>query len=179
MKTALDQACNRRRSVLAQLSRGLHVGLRSTSRRGVKWCRLRGDVLLNGCGKDIATYGLREHHVVPFHGKCHIAYVPNGRVLGLSKLARIARDIAGRLQVQEQLTQQIAQAVTREPLGVGVVVECSHMCMCICAGDAALTGSSTVTSASSVPSGRTSGRARTTPTSRWAPARRASFRLYN
>jgi len=97
--------------------------------------------------RDIALYSLCEHHVVPFFGKCHIAYVPKGKVLGLSKLARIAEMYARRLQVQERLTTQIARAVMDavDPQGVGVVVEATHMCMCM--RGARATSSSTVTSA--------------------------------
>jgi len=81
--------------------------------------------------RDITVHSLCEHHMLPFHGKVHVAYVPDGRVVGLSKLARLSDLFSRRLQVQERLTQQIADALMAElaPRGVAVVMECAHMCM--------------------------------------------------
>jgi GTP cyclohydrolase IA len=81
--------------------------------------------------KDIEMYSLCEHHMLPFFGKVHVAYIPNGRIVGLSKVPRIVEVFARRLQVQERLTTQIAQALTDvlQPQGVGVIVEAYHLCM--------------------------------------------------
>ena len=81
--------------------------------------------------KDIEIYSLCEHHMLPFFGKAHIAYIPNGHIVGLSKLPRVVDAFARRLQVQERLTNEIRDCIqnTLNPLGVAVVIECSHLCM--------------------------------------------------
>jgi GTP cyclohydrolase IA len=81
--------------------------------------------------RDIELYSMCEHHLIPFYGRAHVAYIPDGRIVGLSKLPRVVDVFARRLQVQERLTEQIAQALTDilEPKGVGVVVEAYHLCM--------------------------------------------------
>ena len=81
--------------------------------------------------RDIDLYSLCEHHLLPFFGKCHVAYIPDGRVIGLSKVPRIVDVFARRLQVQERLTTQIAETLEAKlhPLGVAVVIEATHLCM--------------------------------------------------
>jgi GTP cyclohydrolase IA len=81
--------------------------------------------------KDIEVFSLCEHHMLPFFGKCHVAYLPNKRVIGLSKIARLVNMFARRLQIQERLTSQIANAIQEKisPEGVGVIVEARHLCM--------------------------------------------------
>jgi GTP cyclohydrolase IA len=81
--------------------------------------------------KDIEMYSLCEHHMLPFFGKVHVAYIPDGRIVGLSKIPRIVDVYARRLQVQEQLTEEIATALSRvlRPQGVGVIIEAYHLCM--------------------------------------------------
>jgi len=81
--------------------------------------------------KDIELYSMCEHHLLPFIGKCHVAYIPTGKVIGLSKIARIVDMYAARLQIQENLTKQIADTVMHaiQPAGVGVIIEAQHLCM--------------------------------------------------
>ncbi len=97
--------------------------------------------------RDIPVYSLCEHHLAPFFGKAYVGYVPNKRILGLSKISRLVEVFSRRLQVQERLTNQIADAMAKhlQPLGVAVVLECRHMCME--SRGVKHAGSSTVTSA--------------------------------
>jgi GTP cyclohydrolase I len=124
-------------------------GLKETPRRVDKALRFLTsgyrtdiDALLNGAlftvdynemviVRDIDLFSLCEHHLLPFFGKCHVAYIPDGRVIGLSKIPRIVDAFARRLQVQERLTSQIARTIEDKvrPLGVAVVVEATHLCM--------------------------------------------------
>jgi GTP cyclohydrolase IA len=81
--------------------------------------------------RDIDFYSLCEHHMLPFFGRCHVAYIPNGKVIGLSKIPRLVEIFARRLQIQERLTNQIAETIKEkiQPLGVAVVMEAAHLCM--------------------------------------------------
>ena len=81
--------------------------------------------------KDIDLYSMCEHHMIPFYGKAHVAYIPNGYITGLSKIARVVEAYSRRLQVQERLTMQIRDCLqeTLNPIGVAVVIEAAHMCM--------------------------------------------------
>ncbi|HEY5327131.1 MAG TPA: GTP cyclohydrolase I FolE [Mucilaginibacter sp.] len=81
--------------------------------------------------KDIEVYSMCEHHILPFFGKAHVAYIPNGHVVGLSKIPRVVDVFARRLQVQERLTNEIRDCIqdTLQPYGVGIVIECRHLCM--------------------------------------------------
>jgi GTP cyclohydrolase I len=81
--------------------------------------------------RDIEVYSMCEHHMLPFFGRCHVGYIPSGKVIGVSKLPRIVDAFARRLQLQERLTKQIANTIKRvlDPIGVGVVIEARHLCM--------------------------------------------------
>ena len=138
------------RQLLAELGEDpTREGLLNTPRRVEKSLRfLTGgygadvDEVLNGAlftvdynemviVKDIDFYSLCEHHLLPFFGRCHVAYIPQGRVLGLSKIPRLVDIFARRLQIQERLTSQIAETLREKirPMGVSVVMEASHLCM--------------------------------------------------
>lgn len=145
-----EELANHYRQIITELGEDpQREGLRDTPKRAAKAMQFltRGyhqslEELINGAVfesetdemvlvKDIELYSMCEHHLLPFIGKCHIAYLPSGRVLGLSKFARIVDMYARRMQIQENLTRQIAEAVQQvtEARGVAVVIEAQHMCM--------------------------------------------------
>jgi GTP cyclohydrolase I len=112
---------------LAWLTRGYEVDLKEAVGQGTFDDEHDNMIMV----RDIELYSMCEHHLLPFFGKAHIAYIPNGRILGLSKLPRIVDMFARRLQVQERLTGEIADAIQESvnPIGVGVVIEAAHLCM--------------------------------------------------
>jgi GTP cyclohydrolase IA len=148
--TMTEELANHYRQIILALGEDPErEGLRDTPKRAAKAMQFlnRGYVqsleeIVNGAVfesetdemvlvKDIELYSMCEHHLLPFIGRCHIAYLPRGRVLGLSKFARIVDMYARRMQIQENLTRQIAEAVQRvtDARGVAVVIEAKHMCM--------------------------------------------------
>ena len=112
---------------MAWLTRGYEVDLKDAVGEGIFPDEHDNMIMV----RDIELYSLCEHHLLPFFGKAHVAYIPNGKILGLSKVPRIVDMFARRLQVQERLTSEIAEAIEESvhPLGVGVVIEASHLCM--------------------------------------------------
>ncbi|MCE9665140.1 GTP cyclohydrolase I FolE [Halomonas sp. M5N1S17] len=146
----IEELANHYRQIILELGENPErEGLRDTPKRAAKAMQFlnRGyaqtlEDIINGAVfesetdemvlvKDIELYSMCEHHLLPFIGKCHIAYLPNGKVLGLSKFARIVDMFARRMQIQENLTRQIAEAVQQvtDARGVAVVVEARHLCM--------------------------------------------------
>jgi GTP cyclohydrolase I len=113
---------------LAWLTRGYEMDVAQVVGQGIFDAEGASNMVMV---RDIELYSLCEHHMLPFFGKAHVAYIPNGKIVGLSKLPRLVEVFARRLQVQERLTEQIAQAIedTLHPQGVGVVVEAYHLCM--------------------------------------------------
>ena len=126
-REGLRQTPTRVETSLKWLTRGYHMAVADVI----------GDALYNErhenlvCVRDIEIYSLCEHHLLPFFGRAHVAYLPNGRLVGLSKIPRVIEVFARRLQVQERLTDQVADALMEvlDPRGVGVVIEAYHLCM--------------------------------------------------
>lgn len=141
-RKGLEKTPARAAKVFAALTAGYQKKLADVVRDAVFEEKNNHLILL----KDVPFYSLCEHHLLPFFGKCHVAYIPDGRVMGLSRISDVVHLYARRLQVQERLTDQIADALeqTLKPKGVGVVLEGRHLCMEL-SGEAAKPGT-TVTS---------------------------------
>ena len=126
-RQGLKQTPERFAKALEYLTQGYHQNLTEIINDALFDTTIDDMVII----KDIEFYSLCEHHMLPFIGTCHVGYIPNGKVLGLSKIARIVDHFARRLQIQEQLTEQISHCLHEitEAKGVGVVMEAQHMCM--------------------------------------------------
>ena len=126
-RTGLVRTPNRVARSMAWLTRGYEVDLKDAVGQGIFPDEHDNMIMV----RDIELYSLCEHHMLPFFGKAHVAYIPNGKIVGLSKIPRIVDVYARRLQVQERLTEQIAEGLCRvlQPSGVGVVIEAYHLCM--------------------------------------------------
>ena len=109
----------------------LTSGYHSTPSQVIKQASFQSHVNNMIILRDVEVYSLCEHHLLPFYGKCHIGYIPSEKILGISKIARIVDAFARRVQIQERLTEQIAQALQEATgaLGVGVIMQCRHLCM--------------------------------------------------
>jgi|SRR3990167_849040 len=127
LREGLLKTPKRAKKAFEFLTRGYHEDLQEII-NGALFSSDANDMVLV---KNIELYSLCEHHLLPFFGTCHVAYLPNGKVLGLSKIARIVDHFAKRFQIQENLNQQIAKAIAEitNAAGVGVVIEAKHLCM--------------------------------------------------
>lgn len=126
-REGLQRTPKRAARALAFLTQGYQQDLHEVVNRALFSSNLEEIVVV----KDIELYSLCEHHLLPFIGKCHVGYLPKGKVLGLSKVARVVDMFARRLQIQEKLTEEIAQAIltVTGAAGVGVIIEAQHLCM--------------------------------------------------
>ncbi|HEX8010691.1 MAG TPA: GTP cyclohydrolase I FolE [Casimicrobiaceae bacterium] len=126
-REGLERTPRRVAEALRFLTSGYHTEVKNVINDAIFTQRTNSMVIV----KNIELYSLCEHHMLPFFGRCHIGYIPNGRVFGVSKLARVVDMYARRLQLQERLTEQISQEImdSIDAIGVGVMIEAQHLCM--------------------------------------------------